>query len=162
MASTSNDNTACSDLSIAPHSSVQNIDLNDGDASKRSFQHSNECEHPSSLGIPQPELAVQANSLSHGNKNETGFFIGDKAHTKTDSDNGIVTNLSDSHVTPCETSQVVTNSLQLPQDLGIIQQPQLAETNQFFCGNYKSKSYKISMSCVRIMVMSLTLWTLQI
>ena len=135
MASTSDDNTACSDQSIAPHSSVQNIDLNDGDASKRSFQHSNECEHPSSLGIPQPGLAVQANSLSHGNKNETGFFIGDKPHTKTDSNNGIVTNLSDSHVTPCGTSQVVTNCLQLPQDLGIIQQPQLAETNQFFCGN---------------------------
>ena len=72
LASTSDDNTACSDQSIDPHSSVQNIDLNDGDAGKRSFQS----EHPSSLGIPQPGLAVQANSLSYGNKNKTGFSLG--------------------------------------------------------------------------------------
>ena len=101
LASTSHDNTACSDQSISRHSSRHNIDLNDGNASKHSFQHSNECEHPSSLSTSQPGLAVQANSLSHGNKNETGFCIGDKANTKTESDNCTVTNLSDSHVTPC-------------------------------------------------------------
>ena len=76
LASTANDNNACSDQSISRDSSGHNTDLNDGDASKRSFQHSNECKHPSSLGIPQPRLAVQANSLSHGNKNKTGFLLG--------------------------------------------------------------------------------------
>ena len=88
-------------IKVSRHSSGHNIDLNDGNASKHSFQHSNECEHPSSLGTSQPRLAAQANSLSHGNKNETGFCIGDKANTKTESDNCTVTNLSDSHVTPC-------------------------------------------------------------
>ena len=131
LASTADDNNACSDQSISRDSSGHNTDLNDGDASKRSFQQTNECKHPSSLGIPQTGLAVQANSLSHGNKNETGFFIGDKAHTKTESDNCMVTTLSDSHVTPCGTSQVVTNS---SQTLALSNSPSWLKQTNFSVG----------------------------
>ena len=135
------DNNTCIDQSISRDSSMYSTELKVGDASKRSFQHSRECKHPSSLGVLQPLLAAQANSHYQGNKNKTGSFVGDKVHTKTKSDNLTVPKLSDSHVTPCGTSQVVTNVPHLSQDLGIIQQPQLAATKQSFLGNKNKTGY---------------------
>ena len=135
------DHNTCTSQSISRDSSVYSIELKDGHASKRSFQHSWECKHPSSLGTSQPLLAAQENSYCQGNKNKTGFFVGDNMHTKTKSDNFTVPNLSDLHVTSCETSQVVKDSPNISQDLGIIYQPQLAEFEHSFLGNKNKTGY---------------------
>ena len=48
-----------------------------------SFQHSHECKCPTSLGVDlQPQLAVQANCVSKGNKNGIRSFMGNSTHTK--------------------------------------------------------------------------------
>ena len=143
---TATDKSACcvnktKAFQVSRDSSVYSTEFKDGDASKRSFQHSWECKHPSSLGTIQPLLAVQENSHCQGNKNKTGSFVGDNMHTKTKSDNLTVPNLSDLHVTSCETSQVLTDSPHISQDLGIIYQPQLAETEHSFLGNKNKTGY---------------------
>ena len=129
------DNNTCTSHSISCDSSVYSTELKDRDTSKRSFQHSWECKHPSSLGTIQPLLAAQENSHCQGNKNKTGYFIGENMHTKTESDNLTAPNLSDLKVTSCKKSQVVTDCPHISQDLGIIYQPQLAETEHSFLGN---------------------------
>ena len=134
LADVSDENNACINQSISRGSSGYNTELNNTNASRRSSQHSSECKYPSSLAPLQPSLVVQANSLSQGNKNKTGSFDRDLG-AKTDSDSCTVTHLSDSSVTTCGTSQVVTNSSQLTQDRGIVYQPQLAVTKQTFLGN---------------------------
>ena len=55
------------------------------DTEMRSFQHSEECKHPTSpLGDDlQSQLAVQANCFLKGNKNGIGSFIENSTRTKT-------------------------------------------------------------------------------
>ena len=64
------------------------------EADMRSFQHSQECKHSSSLGVPQPLLADQANYSFSGNKNETGYFERGNNYTKTCSGVSYTLNIS--------------------------------------------------------------------
>ena len=139
LASLSEDNAACSNQSISRDSSGYNTELNIEDTSRRSFQHSRERKYPSSFGSFQPKLAVQANSISYGNKNETGFLAVGRACTKTHPEEFSVTNVTHSDVLPCGTPQVGRKFSHPSQDLGIVHQPQLAGRNQSFLGN-KSKT----------------------
>ena len=46
------------------------------------YKHSQECKHPSGLGVSQPLLTVQENYSFSGNKSKTGFFKKGNIRTK--------------------------------------------------------------------------------
>ena len=115
------------------------------EASKCSFQHSQECKHPSTLGVIQPLLADQENCLSLGNKNGNGCFVGNLNHTESPSDGPLCKVSSDSgsriqlsnNVLYCEVNscQQEHNSNRFEPNIGTHLQPQLADSKISFLGN---------------------------
>ena len=105
------------------------------DASKRSFQHSQECKRPSALGEPQSSLATQQNLTFLGNKNKTGFLAGGSTYTKISSDDSITQKSSDTQVVPCNTLHNGSKFSEIVPDVGTTLQPQLADKNTCFSGN---------------------------
>ena len=121
------------------------------EAGKRSFQHSQECKHPSTLGVILPLLAEQKNCLLLGNKNGTGCFMGDLNYTespsagplcKVSSDSGGRIQSSD-NVLDCEVNscQQEHNSDKLEANIGTNLQPQLADPKISFLGNKNGTGY---------------------
>ena len=111
---------------------------------KRLEEHSQECKHPSLLGVLQPCRNDQQNSYFSGNKNKTGSFGMGNICTKYSSDDSLSQDSSDSacpekiagiivpSVNNCDKNTVVAIS---SQDAGIQTQPQLADLKHYFSGN---------------------------
>ena len=113
------EDNGCVDNSTSRDSSVYDTgSLCVTNASKRSFQHSQECKCPSRLSKPQSLLAAQENLTFLGNKNKTGFLAGDSIYTKTSSDDSITQNSSDTHVVPCNTLYNVSKCSKVIGDVG--------------------------------------------
>ena len=115
------------------------------EADKRSFQHSQECKHPSTLGVTQPLLAEEANFLLLGNKNGNGHFVGNIDHTephsddtgcKVSSDFGSQIQLSDNVLFhEANSPQQNYTSGRTEVNIGTKSQPQLADPKISFLGN---------------------------
>ena len=115
------------------------------EAGKRSFQHSQECKHPSLLGVQQPLLAEQENYTFSGNKNETRSFAGENTYTKSCSDDSLTQDSSYTgyqiqiphNTVPCNVNHFKQTSVDnIPsQDVGITLQSWLADSKISFLGN---------------------------
>ena len=129
LADMNGEDNGCVHNSTSRDSSVHDTDsLYVTEASKHSFQHSQECKHPFRLGKSQPLLAAQENSTLLGNKNKTGVFAGDSTYTKTSSDDSIMQNSSATHVVPFNVSKFS----KVVGDVGTTLQPQLADKKYMF------------------------------
>ena len=112
---------------------------------KRSFQHSQECKHPSLLGVQQPLLAEQENYTFSGNKNKTGSCTGENTYTESCSDNSLTQDSSHTgyqiqiphNTIPCNVNhfkQIHVDNIP-SQDVGIMVQPRLTGSKLSVLGN---------------------------
>ena len=99
-------------------------------------KHSQECKHPSVLGVSQPFWAIQQNYSFSGNKNKTGSFGMGNIRTKTCLDDSLSHDSSDSvcpgnisgNIVPCVNNFFKDTIVAVSsQDVGIKTQPQLAD-----------------------------------
>ena len=99
---------------------------------KRLEKHSQECKHPSVLGVSQPFWAGQQNYSFSGNKNKTGSFGMGNIRTKCCLDDSLSQDSSDSvcpgnisgNIVPCVNNCVKYTTVAVSsQDVGIKTQP---------------------------------------